>query len=170
MKIYIHKTAEVSEKAKIGEGTAVWNNSQIRENAVVGKNCILGKNVYIDEGVVIGDNVKIQNNVSVYKGTTIESGVFVGPHVVFTNDKIPRAINEDGTLKNNDDWEVGRTVVKYGASIGAGAVILPGITIGEYALVGSGSVVTKDVPDYALVFGNPAKIMGKVDKNGQIKK
>jgi UDP-2-acetamido-3-amino-2,3-dideoxy-glucuronate N-acetyltransferase len=170
MKTFIHKTAEISEKAKIGEGTLVWNNSQVREKAVVGKNCILGKNVYIDEGVIIGDNVKIQNNVSVYKGTIIESGVFVGPHVVFTNDKVPRAINGDGTLKNNDDWEIGEILVKYGASIGASSTILPGITIGEYALIGSGSVVTKDVPGYALVYGNPAKTMGKVNKDGRIEK
>ena len=164
--VKIHKTAEVSDKAKIGEGTSVWNNAQVRENAEIGKNCIISKNVYIDFGVKIGNNVKIQNNASVYHGVKIEDGVFIGPHVCFANDKTPRAITENGNLKKSDDWEVGKITVKKGASIGAGSIILPDITIGEYAMIGAGSVVTKNVPNYALVYGNPAEIKGKVDKSG----
>lgn len=162
----IHKTADVSDKAKIGEGTRIWNNVQVRENAKIGKNCILSKNVYIDEGVSIGNNVKIQNNVSVYQGVTIGDGVFVGPHVCFTNDKIPRAVNTDGSLKNSCDWKVSEILVKEGVAIGANSTILPGVTIGKWALIGAGSVVTKDVPDYGLVVGNPARLVGIVCKCG----
>lgn len=168
MDYFKHPTAEVSERAKIGKNTKIWHYVQIREGAEIGENCIIGKGVYIDFDVKIGNNVKIQNGVDVYHGVTIEDGVFIGPHVCFTNDKIPRAIDERGNLKSNNDWEVGRILVKKGASIGAGSVILPDITIGEYAMVGAGSVVTKDVPVFALVYGNPAKLHGEVDKSGSI--
>jgi UDP-3-O-[3-hydroxymyristoyl] glucosamine N-acyltransferase len=137
----IHSTACVSETAKVGEGTKIWNWCQIRENAVIGTNCILSKGVYIDFGVNIGNNVKIQNNVSVYHGVTIGDGVFVGPHVCFTNDSMPRAVNPDGSLKQVDDWEVSPILIKEGAALGANSTILPGVTIGKWALVGSGSVV-----------------------------
>lgn len=163
-----HPTAEISDKAEIGKNTKIWHYVQIRENVHIGENCILGKGVYVDFGVKIGNNVKIQNGVDVFHGVTIEDGVFVGPHVCFTNDKNPRAIDEHGELKGNDDWKVEETVVKKGASIGANSTILPGITIGEYAMIGSGSVVTKDVPDNCLVYGNPARIHGSVDKKGNI--
>ncbi len=140
----------------------IWNHSQVREDARIGKECILGKDVYIDFSVQIGDRVKIQNGVYVYHGVTIESGVFLGPRVIFTNDKRPRAINPDGSLKGNEDWVVGKTLVCYGASIGAGAVILPDVTIGRFALVAAGAVVTRDVPDHGLVVGNPARLVGYV--------
>ena len=153
----IHPTADVSPNARIGKGTNIWNQAQIRENAQIGDNCIISKNVYIDFDVKIGNNVKIQNNVSIYHGVTIEDGVFIGPHACFTNDKKPRAINPDGTLKKSDDWEVSKILVKKGASIGANSTILPGILIGEFALIGAGSVVTKNVPDYASVIGNPSR-------------
>jgi UDP-3-O-[3-hydroxymyristoyl] glucosamine N-acyltransferase len=133
----IHSSADVSKKAKIGKGTVVWNNTQIREGAEVGENCVLGKNVYLDQNVKIGSKVKVQNNTSVYQGVTLEDGVFVGPHVCFTNDKNPRAINPDGTIKDSDDWVLGNTIVKKGASIGGNATILPDITIGKWALVGA---------------------------------
>ena len=162
-----HKTADVSKDAKIGEGTEVWNDVRIRENAKIGKNCMIHKGVYIAEEVTVGNNVKIQTNASLFKGITIEDGVFIGPHVCFTNDKNPRAINPDGTLKKVSDWRLGKTLVKKGASIGGNATILPDITIGKWALVGAGSVVTKDVPDFGLVVGNPAKLVGYVNEKGE---
>lgn len=158
----VHPTASVSDRARIGDGTRVWNQAQVREDAVIGRDCIIGKDVYVDFSVEIGDNVKIQNGALIYHGVTIESGVFIGPGVIFTNDKRPRAINPDGTLKGNDDWIVGKTRVRYGASIGAGAVILPDVTIGQFALVAAGAVVTHDVGDQVLVVGNPARPAGYV--------
>jgi acetyltransferase-like isoleucine patch superfamily enzyme len=158
--VYIHPTADVSPRATLGAGTKVWHQAQVREGAVLGRNCILGKGAYVDFGVQIGDNVKIQNRASVYHGVTLESGVFVGPHVIFTNDKLPRAVNPDSSLKSDDDWELGRILVKEGASLGAGAIIVTGVTIGRFAMIGAGAVVTKDVPDHGLVYGNPAKLAG----------
>jgi len=134
---------------------------------VIGKNCILGKGVYVDFGVRIGSNVKIQNYASVYHSSIIEDGVFIGPDVSLLNDKIPRAVNPDGSLKGKSDWEVSETRIKKGASIGAGSVVLPGVTVGCWAMVGAGSVVTKDVPDQGLVYGNPAKLEGFVCKCGK---
>ncbi len=164
--IYIHPTADVSPKATLGPGTRVWHEVQIREGAVLGRNCILGKGAYVDFGVRIGDNVKVQNHASIYHGVTLENGVFVGPHVVFTNDRLPRAINADGSLKSDADWEIGEILVKEGASLGAASVIVAGVTIGRFALVGAGSVVTRDVPDFGLVYGNPARLAGYVCENG----
>jgi acetyltransferase-like isoleucine patch superfamily enzyme len=158
----IHPTAEVSPAAHIGEGTSIWNQAQVREDAVIGENCILSKDVYIDFGVHIGNNVKIQNGASVYHGVILEDGVFVGPHVCFTNDKYPRAINPEGTLKGNEDWQVVETRIRYGAALGARSVILPGVTIGEWAMVAAGAVVTRDVPPYGLVVGHPAQLRGFV--------
>jgi acetyltransferase-like isoleucine patch superfamily enzyme len=151
---FAHPSAEISPEAVIGKGTKIWNQVQIREKAVIGENCILSKDVYIDFGVRIGNRVKIQNGVSVYHGVTVEDDVFLGPHMVFTNDLYPRSFNQN--------WELVETLVKKGASIGANATILCGITIGEYAMVGCGAVVIKDVPPFALVVGNPAKIIGGV--------
>lgn len=156
--VYIHPTAEVSPQAAIGAGTRIWNQAQVRENAVLGPGCVVSKNVYIDAGVRIGGGVKIQNNVNVYHGVTVEDDVFLGPSMTFTNDRFPRAFNGDFT--------VSETLVKRGASIGAHAVIRCGVVIGEYAMVGSGSVVTKDVPPHALVAGNPARRIGWVCKCG----
>jgi acetyltransferase-like isoleucine patch superfamily enzyme len=164
--IRIHPNAEVSPEAEIGDGTIIWRNTHIREHAQLGRTCMIGQSAYIDFAVVIGDNVKIQNNASLYHGLELEDGVFVGPHVVFTNDRVPRAINPDGSLKSAEDWTVGRTCVRYGAAIGAGSVVVTGITIGRWAMVGSGAVVTKDVPDHALVVGNPARILGYVSAKG----
>jgi UDP-2-acetamido-3-amino-2,3-dideoxy-glucuronate N-acetyltransferase len=164
LEVFIHQSVDVSPSSKIGSGTRIWNHSQVRENASIGSGCIIGKDVYVDFDVQIGDNVKIQNGALIYHGTTIESGVFIGPGAIFTNDKIPRAINPDGRLKGNDDWEVGRVQVKYGASVGAGAIILPDVTIGRYAMIGAGAVVTRSVPDHALVIGNPARQVGYVCK------
>lgn len=158
----IHPTAQVSPQAMLGAGTSVWNWAQIREGARLGAQCIIAKGVYIDVGVQIGNRVKIQNHVSVYHGVTLEDGVFVGPHVCFTNDRLPRAINADGTLKSDSDWTVTPILVRAGAALGANSVILPGVTIGRWALVGAGAVVTHDVPDHGLVMGNPARLEGYV--------
>lgn len=158
--VRIHPTADVSEQAEIGEGTSIWHQSQVREGARIGRDCILSKGVYVDTNVTLGNNVKVQNYVSIYHGVTLEEGVFCGPHCVFTNDKRPRAINADGTLKAADDWELGETLVKKGAAIGANAVIVCGVTVGAWAMIGAGSVVTRDVPNYGLVYGNPARLMG----------
>lgn len=165
--VRIHPTADVSEKASIGEGTSIWHHSQVREGARLGQNCILGKGVYIDEGLQIGNNVKIQNYVSIYHGVTIEDGVFIGPHVCFTNDLRPRAINPDGSLKAADDWLLSETLIKHGAALGANSTIRCGVTIGEWAMVGSGSVITHDVPAYGLVMGNPARLKGFVCPCGE---
>jgi acetyltransferase-like isoleucine patch superfamily enzyme len=164
--IRIHPNAEVSPEAEVGDGTIIWRNAQIREQAQLGRTCVVGQSAYIDFAVVIGDNVKIQNNASLYHGLELEDGVFVGPHVIFTNDRIPRAINPDGSLKSAEDWTVGRTRVCYGAAVGAGSVIITGVTIGRWAMVGSGAVVTKDVPNHALVVGNPARVLGYVSAKG----
>jgi UDP-2-acetamido-3-amino-2,3-dideoxy-glucuronate N-acetyltransferase len=169
--VKIHVTADVSDQAKIGAGTAIWHQAQVRAGASIGSNCILGKGVYVDAGVTIGGNVKIQNYVSVYHGVVIEDGVFCGPHCVFTNDKAPRAVNPDGSLKKDDDWAVSTTLVRQGASIGAGATIVCGVTIGRWAMIGAGAVVTRDVPDHGLVWGNPARLRGFVCRcGGRLKK
>ncbi|HEY65963.1 MAG TPA: N-acetyltransferase [Caldilineae bacterium] len=158
----IHPTAEVSPDARIGPGTRIWHHAQVREGAVIGRECVLGKNVYIDRDVVIGDRVKIQNNASIYHGVVLEDGVFVGPHACLTNDRYPRAITPDGRLKTDQDWEVSPIRVCRGASIGAGAILLAGITVGPFAVVGAGAVVTHDVPAQGLVVGNPARLAGYV--------
>ena len=160
--VKIHPTADVSPDAEIGQGTTIWHQVQVREKAKIGSTCILSKGVYVDAGVVIGNNVKIQNYVSIYHGVTMEDGVFCGPHCVFTNDKLPRAINPDGSPQSGDDWVVYPTLVRQGASIGANATIICGITIGQWAVIGAGAVVTRDVPDYGLVLGNPARLHGFV--------
>lgn len=157
---FVHSTADVSEKAVIGDGTKIWHQAQIRENVFVGKNCIIGKNVYIDLGVKIGNGVKIQNNVSVY-GAIIEDDVFVGPSVTFTNDKYPRAFiwGEHRRAKP--------IIARKGSSVGADSVLLCEVELGEYSMVGAGSVVSKNVPKHGLVYGNPAKLIGFVCKCGR---
>lgn len=156
--IFIHPTAHISQNVKIGSGTKIWINVQIREETNIGADCILGKDVYIAEFVSIGDRCKIQNGVSVFTGVTLEDEVFVGPDATFTNDIVPRA------FKN--DWKIIPTVVKRGASIGANATIICGVTIGEYSMVAAGSVVTKNVEPYSLVMGNPARHYKYIDKMG----
>lgn len=165
---FCHKTAQVDRSAKIGKNTKIWNYSQIREYVRIGENCIIAKGVYIDKNVNIGDRVKIQNNVSIFNGVKIENNVFIGPHVCFTNDKNPRSVNEMGEIKEGGDWEVSSTKVGEGASIGANSTILPNVIIGKYAMIGAGSVVVGGIPDYSLVYGNPARIHGKVNKEGVV--
>lgn len=160
--VYVHPSADVSPEAHIGPGTRIWRQAHIREDAHIGAECNIGKGVYVESHVRIGSRVKIQNHVSLFEGVTIEDGVFIGPHVCFTNDMFPRAITPEGKLKSAQNWQITPTLVKYGASLGAGAILVCGITVGEFALVGAGSVVTKDVPAHALVFGNPARQHGYV--------
>jgi acetyltransferase-like isoleucine patch superfamily enzyme len=157
---FVHATAHVEDGATLGPGTRIWHQAQVRPGARLGAGCIVGKGAFIDLDVEVGDHCKIQNYACVYHGTRLGNGVFVGPHVVFTNDRFPRAINPDGSLKTDDDWEVGETTVGDGASIGARSVILPGLHIGAWALIGAGSVVTRDVPAHAIVAGVPARRVG----------
>ncbi|MEO7119321.1 MAG: acyltransferase [Candidatus Limnocylindrales bacterium] len=163
----IHATADVAEGATIGRETNVWHRAQIREGAVIGAECVIGKDVYIDAGVVIGDRVKIENAALVYHGVTVESGVFIGPGAILTNDRMPRAIRADGAAKTGSDWTVGEIHLGYGCSIGAGAVVVAGCDIGAWAMVGAGSVVTRSVRDHALVVGDPARPIGWVCRCGQ---
>lgn len=160
--VFVHPSADVEEGVVIGAGTRVWHLCHLRRDAHIGAGCVLGRGVFVDAAVHIGNHVKIQNYVSVFHGVTIEDGVFVGPHVCFTNDLRPRAINPDMSLKAADDWVLSETHVHQGASVGANATILCGTIIGKWAMIGAGSVVTRHVPDYALVVGNPARQIGYV--------
>ncbi len=152
---FVHESSYVDEPCDIGEGTMIWHFCHVMKNAKIGKNCRIGQNVFIASDVAIGDNVKIQNNVSVYTGVTLEDDVFCGPSCVFTNVLTPRA-----AISRNAPEFYRPTLVKRGATIGANATVVCGVTIGEYAFIGAGSVVTRDVPPYALVYGNPARVRG----------
>ena len=164
---FIHPTAEVSPRARLGEGVRIWNQAQVREDAELGAECSVGKDSYIDAGVRVGARCKIQNGVYLYHGVTVEEGVFLGPRATTTNDLRPRAIAADGTLRGAADWTVTPTRIRRGAAIGAGAIIVCGVTIGEFAMVAAGAVVTRDVPDYGLVRGNPARLCGAVCPCGE---
>jgi acetyltransferase-like isoleucine patch superfamily enzyme len=159
---FVHPTAEVSAEATVGPDCRIWRNAHLRERARVGAGCVIGADVYIGAGVRLGRNCKVQNQALLYEGVELEDGVFVGPQVCFANDRLPRAANPDLSLKTSDDWEQGHTLVREGASVGAGSVVQTGVTIGHWALVGAGSVVTHDVPDHALAFGVPARVRGWV--------
>lgn len=157
---FVHDTAVVEPGAQVGAGTKIWHHGHVRAGAVIGESCTLGKNVFVDAGAVVGDRCKIQNNVSVYRGVRLDDEVFVGPSAVFTNDRFPRAVG--------DDWEVVDTRVCQGASIGANATIVCGVGIGPWAVVGAGSVVTRDVEAHELVVGNPARRLGWVCRCGRV--
>lgn len=165
--VFIHPTADVSKRARIGSGTRVWNEAQVRDGAVIGRECILGKGVFVDVDVVIGDRCKLENRVNVFLGSVVGDGVFLGPGAQLLNDKLPRATTPDGSLKELKDWKVSGVKVRGGASIGGGALVLPGVTVGRWAMVGAGSIVTRDVADHALVFGNPARLAGYVCRCGE---
>ena len=158
---FIHESSYIDDNVSIGVGSKIWHFSHIQPGARIGENCSIGQNVNIANNVKIGNGVKIQNNVSVYEGVELEDFVFCGPSMVFTNIKVPRS---EFPQRGSEFYL--KTLVKKSASIGANATIVCGVTIGEYAVVGAGSVVTKDVPAYALVIGNPGRVVGKVDKKG----
>ncbi len=167
LRTQIHPSAEIAADAQIGPGCRIWNHVQIRTGASIGAECVIGRDVYIDAGVHIGRRCKIQNGVAVYAGVTIGNGVFLGPHVCFTNDLRPRAVTPAFELKSADDWTITATFVHDGASIGANSTIRCGVSIGAWAMVGAGCVVTKDVPPHALVIGNPARLRGYVCRCGR---
>lgn len=163
----IAATADVDPRAVVGGGTRVWHLAQVREGARVGADCIIGRGAYVGPGTVVGDRCKVQNYALLYEPAVLEDGVFVGPAVVFTNDYYPRAVNPDGTLKTADDWHATGVTVRTGASIGARAVCVAPVTVGRWALVAAGSVVTADVPDFALVAGVPARRLRWVGRAGE---
>jgi len=164
--LFIGENSEVHKNVRTGKSVTIWSYVQIREDAEIGDNTIIGSYVYIDFKVRIGKNCKIQNRALLYEPAEIADGVFIGPGAVLTNDNYPRAINADGTIKSGTDWKKEGVTISKGASIGAGAICVAPVKIGEWALVGAGAVVTKDVPSFAVVVGNPARIVGWVGREG----
>jgi UDP-2-acetamido-3-amino-2,3-dideoxy-glucuronate N-acetyltransferase len=164
--IRIMPTAQVDDSAELGAGTTVWELAQIRENARLGDRCVIGRGAYIGSGVRVGDNVKVQNYALVYEPAELGDGVFVGPAVVLTNDHNPRSVDPDGRQKRGGDWEAVGVTVAEGASLGARSVCVAPVHVGRWAMVAAGAVVTRDVPDYALVVGVPARRVGWVGRSG----
>ena len=163
----IHPTADVEPGADVGAGTTVWQFAHVRAGAQVGRDCTLGRGTFVDEDVELGDRVKVQNHALLYRPARLGTGVFVGPAVVLTNDTNPRAVTPDGRLKGADDWDAVGVVLEDGCSLGARTVVLPGVRVGRWAMVGAGSVVTRDVPPFALVAGTPARRRGWVGYAGR---
>jgi acetyltransferase-like isoleucine patch superfamily enzyme len=162
----VQPTADVDNSAELGAGTTVWHLAQIRENARLGMDCIVGRGAYVGPGVVIGHSVKLQNYALVYEPARLEDNVFIGPAAVLTNDMYPRSVDVQGKIKRPADWEALGVVVREGASLGARAVVVAGCSVGRWALVAAGAVVTRDVPDFALVAGTPARRIGWVGRAG----
>lgn len=167
MSVRIVATADVDESAEIGDGTTVWHLAQVRDGVRLGAACVVGRGAYLGSGVRVGDRCKIQNYALVYEPAVLEDGVFVGPGAVLTNDTYPRAVNPDGSLKDAHDWQAVGVVVRGGAAIGARAVCVAPLTVGRWATVAAGAVVTRDVPDHALVAGVPARQVGWVGRSGR---
>jgi len=158
----VHASAELEADVSVGARTSIWNRAVLRNGASLGSECVVGRDAFIDEGVRIGSRVKIQNGALVYHGVTVGDGVFIGPGAILTNDRFPRSITATGELARGDDWTVSPIELRDGCSIGAGAVVVAGTTVGRFATVGAGAIVTHDVPDHALVAGNPARRLGWV--------
>jgi UDP-2-acetamido-3-amino-2,3-dideoxy-glucuronate N-acetyltransferase len=158
----IHASADLEPRVSIGPGARIWHRAQIRTGAHIGAATIVGRDAFIDEGVVIGDRVKIQNQALVYHGVTVEDEVFIGPNVILTNDRHPRAVTATGDLARSDDWTVIPITLRRACSIGAGAIVVAGVEVGAFAMIGAGAVVTRTVPAHALVVGNPARRLGWV--------
>jgi acetyltransferase-like isoleucine patch superfamily enzyme len=158
----VHPSADIEPDVSVGPRTAIWQRAQIRRGARIGAECVIGRDVFVDVGVVVGDRVKIQNGALLYQGVSVEDGVFIGPGAILTNDRHPRAITSTGDLAGDDDWTVSPIVLRHGCSVGAGAVLVAGLEVGTYAMVGAGAVVTRDVPGHALIAGNPARRIGWV--------
>jgi UDP-3-O-[3-hydroxymyristoyl] glucosamine N-acyltransferase len=167
MSATVKPTAQVDDRATLGDGTTVWELAQIRENAVLGTGCIVGRGAYVGAGCQLGNNVKLQNYALVYEPATLGDGVFIGPAAVLTNDEYPRSVDPDGNLKRGADWTPVRVEVGEGASVGARAVCVAPVKVGRWALVAAGAVVTRDVPDFALVAGVPARQLGWVGRAGE---
>ncbi len=163
----VHPTADIEADVTVGPGTSIWHRTQVRVGARIGAQCVIGGSVFIDEGVTIGDRVKIQSAALVYHGVTVEDGVFIGPNAILTNDRFPRAITSTGELAGAADWTVSPITLRAGCSIGAGVVVVAGVDVGRFATVGAGAVVTRTVPNHALVVGNPARRIGWVCACGQ---
>ncbi len=166
MSSYISKTAYVSPNAYLENNVSIWHHSQILENCTIGENTRIGSNVYIDGHVKVGKNCKIQNNAQIYDPAELQNGVFIGPNVILTNDKHPRAINQFHELKLSHEWNKTGVLVEIGASIGAGSICVGPISIGKWALIGAGSVVVKNVPQFSLIVGNPGVQIGWVGTFG----
>jgi UDP-2-acetamido-3-amino-2,3-dideoxy-glucuronate N-acetyltransferase len=158
----VHASAELEADVAVGPRSSVWNRAVLRNGAILGADCVIGRDAFIDEGVKLGDKVKVQNGALIYHGVTVGNGVFIGPGAILTNDRYPRAVTATGELARGDDWELSPIELLDGCSIGAGAVVVAGTKVGRFATVGAGSVVTRDVPDYVLVAGNPARRLGWV--------
>ena len=167
MSSFIHATADVGDNVTLGDDAKVWHYAQVREGVLIGKSCVIGRGAYVGTNVHVGDNCKIQNYALVYEPAHLENGVFIGPAAVLTNDQFPRAITPNSELKSASDWDPVGVTIREGASIGARAVCVAPITIGRWATVGAGAVVTKNVPDFALVVGVPARRVGWVGKHGK---
>jgi UDP-2-acetamido-3-amino-2,3-dideoxy-glucuronate N-acetyltransferase len=158
----VHPSADLEADVEIGPGTSVWHRAQIRTGARIGSECVIGRDAFIDEGVVLGNRVKVQNLALVYHGVTVEDGVFIGPNAILTNDRYPRAVTASGELARAEDWTVSPILLRSGSSIGAGAVVVAGVTVGRFATIGAGGIVTRDVADFALMAGSPAHRIGWV--------
>lgn len=158
----VHPSADIEADVSIGDGTLVWHRAQVRAGSTIGSECIVGRDAFVDSGVVVGNRVKIQNAALIYQGVMVEDGVFIGPGAILTNDRFPRAITATGDVARADDWTVSPITLRRGCSIGAGAVVVAGTTVGEFATVGAGAIVTRDVVAHSLVVGNPARRLGWV--------